>query len=141
MEDSLREISPITKIDPNKWKKFKDKINYKVNQSLVAHRTLAGPELSHIDFPQLLMEFPFPSEIDKLLNGKTIIEQHNLTEQPPINIENIHTMPSLSIITESGLPQLLPPEKSLNDHIEFNIDQENIAMNRFGSNNLQNIQK
>lgn len=141
MEDSLKEISPISKIDQTKWKKFKDKINYRVNQSLVAHKTLIGPELSHIDIPQHIMAFPSLSEVDKLLNGKTIIEQHNSTEGPPYNIANICPMPSLSIITKSGLPQLLPLEKSLNDHVEINIDQDNVVLNQLEPNNLQDIQK
>lgn len=141
MEDSLREISPISKIDQAKWKKFKDKINYRVNQSLVAHKTLVGPEVSHIDIPQPLMAFPSLSEVDKLLNDKTIIEQHNSTKRPPFNTENICPMPSLSITTESGLPQLLPPEKSPIHRVEINIDQENVVLNRFGPNNLQDIQK
>lgn len=140
MEDSLREISPISKIDQTKWKKFKDKINYRVNQSLVTHKTLVGPEVSHIDIPQPLMAFPSLSEVDKLLNDKTIIE-HNSTKRPPFNTANICPMPSLSIITESGLPQLPPPEKSSIHRVEINIDQENVVLNRFGPNNLQDIQK
>uniref|UniRef100_A0A2S2PB17 Uncharacterized protein n=1 Tax=Schizaphis graminum TaxID=13262 RepID=A0A2S2PB17_SCHGA len=142
LEDSLREISPISKIDQTKWKKFKDKLNYKVNQSLVAHKTLVGPELSHIDIPQPLMAFPSLSEVDKLLNGKTMIEPHNSTEMPPFNTKNICPMPSLSIITKSGSPQLLPPEKSLINHVELNIniDQENNMMNQFEPKKLQNIQ-
>lgn len=141
MEDSFREISPISKIDQTKWKKFKDKINYRVNQSLVAHKTLVGPELSHLDVPQPLMAFPSLSEVDKLLNDKTIIEQHNSTKGPAFNTANICPMPSLSIITESGLPKLLPPEKSLIDHVEINIDQENVVLNQIGPNNVQDIQK
>ncbi|XP_026821278.1 uncharacterized protein LOC113559734 isoform X2 [Rhopalosiphum maidis] len=142
LEDSLREISPISKIDQTKWKKFKDKLNYKVNQSLVAHKTLVGPELSHIDIPQPIMTFPSLSEVDKLLNGKTMIEPHNSTEIPPFNTENICPMPSLSLITKSGSPQLLPPEKSLINHVELNIniDQENNAINQFEQKKLQNIQ-
>ncbi|XP_025196262.1 uncharacterized protein LOC112595324 [Melanaphis sacchari] len=140
LEDSLREISPISKIDQTKWKKFKDKLNYRVNQSLVAHKTLVGPELSRIDIPQPLMAFPSFSEVEKLLNGKTMIEPHNSTEGPPLNTENICPMPSLSLITKSGLPQLLPPEKSMIDNIELNINQENDVMNHFGPKNLQNIQ-
>jgi len=111
-----------------------------VNQSLVAHKTLIGPELSHIDIPQHLMAFPSLSEVDKLLNGKTLVEQHNSTEVPPFNSANICPMPSLSIITESGLPQLLPSAKSVTDHVEININQENM-LNQFGPNNLQDIQK
>jgi len=141
LEDSFREISPISKIDQTKWKKFKDKINYRVNQSLVAHKTLVGPELSHLDVPQPLMAFPSLSEVDKLLNDKTIIEQHNSTKGPAFNTANICPMPSLSIITESGLPKLLPPEKSLIDHVEINIDQENVVLNQIGPNNVQDIQK
>ncbi|CAI6358458.1 unnamed protein product [Macrosiphum euphorbiae] len=140
LEDSFREISPISKIDQTKWKKFKDKINYRVNQSLVAHKTLVGPELSHLDVPQPLMAFPSLSEVDKLLNDKTIIEQHNSTKGPAFNTANICPMPSLSIITESGLPKLLPPEKSLIDHVEINIDQENVVLNQIGPNNVQDIQ-
>lgn len=137
MEDSLREISPISKIDQTKWKIFKDKINYRVNQSLVAHKTLVGPELSHIDVPQPLMAFPSLSEVDKLLNDKTIIE-HNSIKRPPFNTANICP---ISIITDYGLPKLLPPEKSVIDHVEINIDQENIVLNQIGPNNLQDIQK
>ncbi|KAE9529253.1 hypothetical protein AGLY_011929 [Aphis glycines] len=140
LEDSLREISPISKIDQTKWKKFKDKLNYKVNQSLVTHKTLVGPEISHIDIPQPLMAFPSLSEVDKLLNGKTIIESHNSTEGPPFNAEKNCPMTSFSIITKSGLPQLLPPKESLIDHVELNVGQENDAMNRFEPKILQNIQ-
>ncbi|XP_050061836.1 uncharacterized protein LOC114128957 isoform X3 [Aphis gossypii] len=140
LEDSLREISPISKIDQTKWKNFKDKLNYRVNQSLVTHKTLVGPEISHIDIPQPLMAFPSLSEVDKLLNGKTIIESHNSTEGPPFNAEKNCPMTSFSIITKSGLPQLLPPKESLIDHVELNVDQEKDAMNRFESKILQNIQ-
>lgn len=141
MEDSLREISPISKIDQTKWKNFKDKLNYRVNQSLVTHKTLVGPEISHIDIPQPLMAFPSLSEVDKLLNGKTIIESHNSTEGPPFNAEKNCPMTSFSIITKSGLPQLLPPKESLIDHVELNVYQEKDAMNRFEPKILQNIQK
>lgn len=139
LEDSLREISPISKIDQTKWKKFKDNINYRGNQSLVAHKTLVGPELSHIDIPPHLVEFPCLSEVDKLLNGKTIIEQHNSTEGPSYNMANICPMPYLSIIKESELLQL--PKESLNDHVEINIDRENVMLNQLEPNILQDIEK
>ncbi|XP_022181551.1 uncharacterized protein LOC111041557 isoform X2 [Myzus persicae] len=138
LEDSLREISPISKIDQTKWKKFKDNINYRGNQSLVAHKTLVGPELSHIDIPPHLVEFPCLSEVDKLLNGKTIIEQHNSTEGPSYNMANICPMPYLSIIKESELLQL--PKESLNDHVEINIDRENVMLNQLEPNILQDIE-
>lgn len=63
MEDSLKDFqNSIT--DQNKWDEFKEKMKLRVNHSLVAHKTLIGHELSHIDVPHHLVDFPSPCQID-----------------------------------------------------------------------------
>lgn len=52
----------------------------RVSQCLVPHQTLIGPELSHINVSQPLMEFPSP-QIDELLNDK-IMDDHQNSKSP-----------------------------------------------------------
>lgn len=135
MSDSLKDISSFSKINQSKWEEFKEKMKHKVNHSLVAHKTLIGSELSGIDIPQPDIVFPSP---DELLNGNTIIEQRNTTEALQINTENICQMTfTTPIITDVGLPVLLPVDKTQ----KSNINQENLVLDQSEQDNLQNIQK
>jgi len=109
LSDSLKDISSFSKINQSKWEEFKEKIKHKMNQSLVAHKTLIGSELSCIDIPQPDIIFPSPNE---LLIGNSIIEQCNNPEEPQIITENICQMTSTTpITTDVRLPELLPTDK------------------------------
>lgn len=109
-------------------------MKHRVHQSLVAQKTLIGPEISHLDIPQPV--FPSLHQIDELLNGKTIIEQHNITEIPQIvttdNICHISSTP----IREAGLPTLISPNQ-----VSHNFNQKNYGMNRCEEDKLHNFQK
>lgn len=132
MEDSLKDILSISKTDQNKWEDFKEKMKQKVNQSLVANKTLMGPELSHVYEPEPLILLPSSHQIDELLNENSIIENHNSINGIEVNTNNVCHIPSL--ITEVGLPTSLPSEEILCNSI--NIDQKNCVINQ-----LHNIQK
>lgn len=130
MEDSLKDISPTSQLDPSKWKEFKETVKQRVSQCLVAHKTLIGPELSHIDISQPLMKFPSPHQIDQLLNDKTVSEHQNLNEMPQIHDENIFHVPP----NEGILPPLLPLEKSPCNQVQISTNQENSVMDQFEQN-------
>lgn len=111
-------------------------MKHRVHQSLVAQKTLIGPELSHIDIPQPNIVFPSLHQIDELLNGKTIIEQqHNFTEMPQINTtDNICHISSIPV-KEVRLPTLLSSNK-----VSYNLNQGNYAMDRSEQDKLHSFQ-
>lgn len=131
MEDSLKDFLSISKTDQNKWENFKEKMIQKANQSLVANKTLMVPELSCIHEPEPLIILPSSHQIDELLNGNSIIGNHNSINGIQVNTNNICHKPS---ITEVGLPTSLPSDEILYNSI--NNDQEDCVVKK-----LHDIQK
>jgi hypothetical protein len=57
LEDSLKDFQN-SNTDQTKWDEFKEKMKLRVNQSLVAHKTLIGYEQSHMDVQHPILDFP-----------------------------------------------------------------------------------
>lgn len=95
MEDSLKDIQN-SKTDQIKWNEFKEKMKHRASQSLVAHKTLIGHELSHINDQHHLVVFPSPCQIDVPEPQSFIIESELLptgnspctNRQPDIKTDN-----------------------------------------------------
>lgn len=101
MEDSLKDVSEISKIDEYKFVEFKERIKHRV--SLVAQKTLIGNDISHINASGPPLILPLTPLMDNMLNDKTF------SDMPQVNTENIPNITGLPSIIDDISPNLLPP--------------------------------
>ncbi|VVC34425.1 Hypothetical protein CINCED_3A004373 [Cinara cedri] len=120
-EDSLKDISEISKIDEYKFGEFKERIQQRV--SLVAQRTLIGNDLSHINAPEPPLILPLTPQMNEMLNIKTF------TEISQVNTENIGHMTHAPSIVDYISPNLLPPIFS-HHQVQLNMNQKKLEQDQ-----------
>lgn len=110
MEKSLKEMLPTSKTDQDNWEKFKQQMIHKVNQSLVAQKTLISTEQPHV--PDILsphMIFELPHQVRDLLIDESFNE-HCKSFDVSQGINDCMLLRTPPLLTES--PKMLVVDKS-----------------------------
>lgn len=133
MDDSLKSISPLSKVDQIKREEFREKIVQKINKSLIAQKSLIGPEISHTNIPELpIIPLPLPGETNELLNDNLTVEKIKSLQVPQVNIEHISYDP---------FPQPCFPTKSPNLIVSNMLPIDQVQRNNVCSLNQTRFQK